>query len=221
MNLANKITFVRVLLIPVIVILLLLTPASWVNYEAITQLGNLNVFSIGNYHLPLTYLIAGILFIVASLTDMLDGYVARKYNMVTNFGKFFDAIADKLLTNSVLIIFACFGILPIWLCIILICRDFIIDVVRQILANSAVVMAANKMGKIRATAEMVGLSILFFLGAQCWDNFNQFGWINQVILIPMYVTVVLSILSAVIYINANKKVLFDSSTEKNDEKKSK
>ncbi|AUM62938.1 CDP-diacylglycerol--glycerol-3-phosphate 3-phosphatidyltransferase [Spiroplasma monobiae] len=221
MNLANKITLIRILLIPIIVVLMLITPAPMVSYPGIETLQDKNVMAIGSYHLPWTYLVAGILFILASLTDMLDGYIARKYNMVTNFGKFFDSIADKLLTNAVLIIFACFGVLPIWMCVILICRDFIIDVVRQILAKSSVVMAANQMGRIRATAEMLGLSILFFFGAQCWDNFIEYGWINQVVMIPMYITTVLSILSAGIYIHANRKVLFDSSTEKNNEKKSK
>ncbi|WP_338984804.1 CDP-diacylglycerol--glycerol-3-phosphate 3-phosphatidyltransferase [Spiroplasma endosymbiont of Diplazon laetatorius] len=221
MNLANKITLVRIMLIPIIVVLLLITPANQVGYDGIKAIEGWNVFEIGKYSLPGTYLIAGVLFIIASLTDMLDGYVARKYNMVTNFGKFFDSIADKLLTNAVLIIFACFQILPIWMCVILICRDFIIDVVRQILATSAVVMAANQMGRIRATAEMLGLTILFFFGIQCWEGAYEFGWINQVVMIPMYLTTVLSILSAGIYIHANRKVLFDGSTEKNNEKKSK
>ncbi|QHX36952.1 CDP-diacylglycerol--glycerol-3-phosphate 3-phosphatidyltransferase [Spiroplasma sp. BIUS-1] len=220
MNLANKITLVRILLIPLIVLLLLLTPAPLVNYEGLQILEKANL-EIGNYSLPITYLVAGVLFIIASLTDMLDGYVARKYKMVTNFGKFFDSIADKLLTNAILVIFACFKILPIWMCVILVSRDFIIDVVRQILATSSVVMAANQMGRIRATAEMVGLSLLFFVGLQCWSNWSEFDWLNQVILIPMYLTTVLSILSAGIYIHANRKVLFDSSVEKNNEKKSK
>ncbi|AGR42421.1 CDP-diacylglycerol--glycerol-3-phosphate 3-phosphatidyltransferase [Spiroplasma diminutum] len=218
MNLANKITLVRILLIPIIVVLLLLTPMDSVGYNGVDIFRN--GISIGNYQLSWTYLISGILFIIASLTDLLDGYVARKYNMVTNFGKFFDSIADKLLTNAVLIIFACFKILPIWMCVILICRDFIIDVVRQVLANSTIVMAANQMGRIRATVEMIGISILFFLGLQSWSNIYEFGLINQLVLIPMYITTILSILSAGIYMYSNRKVLFDSSMEKtNNEKK--
>jgi len=101
---------IRICLIPIIITLMLLT-----SFENTTPFYNVfsNYIQLGNYKLPYTYLIAGVLFIIASLTDALDGYIARKYKQVTNFGKFFDTIADKLLTNSVLIVFACASILPI------------------------------------------------------------------------------------------------------------
>ncbi|AGR41555.1 CDP-diacylglycerol--glycerol-3-phosphate 3-phosphatidyltransferase [Spiroplasma taiwanense] len=219
MNLANKITMVRIILIPIIIILLLLSPNFY-------QVFNNNIKIGENYELSIAYLIAGILFIIASLTDMLDGYIARKYNMVTNFGKFFDSIADKLLTNSVLIVFACgqIPLIPVWMCVILICRDFLIDVVRQVLANSSYVMAANKMGKYKATFEMIGLSLLFFIGLGTFKNLSnlgEYGGINQLIMIPMYITVILSIISAAIYIYLNRKMLFNISTERgtSDDKK--
>ncbi|WP_338971558.1 CDP-diacylglycerol--glycerol-3-phosphate 3-phosphatidyltransferase [Spiroplasma endosymbiont of Panorpa germanica] len=225
MNWANRITMIRLLLIPIIIILMIIhqfpgTPMFSVWNQTI------NVGQ--NYQLPVAYLIAGILFIIAALTDFLDGYVARKFNQVTTFGKFFDAIADKVLTNTVLIVFACAGIVPIWMAIILIARDFIIDAVRQILATKEVVMAANQMGKIRAAMEMIGMSLLFFVGFRMFNGslqgngaFDEFGWINQVALIPMYIATVLSVLSAGIYIGANRKQLFDTTVISKSDKKEK
>ncbi len=222
MNWANRITMIRICLIPIIITLMLLT-----SFENTTPFYNVfsNYIQLGNYKLPYAYLIAGVLFIIASLTDALDGYIARKYKQVTNFGKFFDTIADKLLTNSVLIVFACASILPIWMVIILIARDFIIDVVRQILASSNYVMAANKLGKYKAAVEMISLSSLFFVGYKMFDGvrmgtgkFDEFGWINQLLMIPMYIATILSIVSAINYIYLNRKTLFDRTGKDNAEK---
>jgi CDP-diacylglycerol--glycerol-3-phosphate 3-phosphatidyltransferase len=209
MNWANRVTILRLIFIPIIGILMTLPSVNGVFYGVLTDWE----LHVGSYHLNYLYLIAGILFIIASLTDMLDGYLARKYNQVTTFGKFFDSIADKLLTNTVLIIFAVCQILPVWMVVLLICRDFLIDVVRQILATSNVVMAANKLGKYRAAVEMLGLTILFFVG---WTNFTgatfsgtgEYGYINQIVMIPMYVATLLSVISAFNYIALNRRVLF-------------
>ncbi|AXK51372.1 CDP-diacylglycerol--glycerol-3-phosphate 3-phosphatidyltransferase [Spiroplasma alleghenense] len=215
MNWANRITMVRLLLIPVIIIMMIIYqfPNSPL-FDAWNQ-----TIEIGeNYKLPIAYLVAGILFITAALTDFLDGYVARKFNQVTTFGKFFDSIADKILTNTVLIVFACAGIIPVWMAVILIGRDFLIDVVRQILATKKVVMAANQLGRVKAAVEMVGMSLLFFAGFRMFNGsvhgtgtFDEFGWINQLLMIPMYVATVLSITSAGVYIYFNRKELFDTS----------
>ncbi|QGS52306.1 CDP-diacylglycerol--glycerol-3-phosphate 3-phosphatidyltransferase [Spiroplasma tabanidicola] len=222
MNWANRITMIRIILIPIIITLMIIC-----NFDNNANLlyGVFNkAINISNYSLPYAYLIAGILFIVASLTDALDGYIARKYNQITTFGKFFDSIADKLLTNSVLIVFAIGGIIPVWMCVILICRDFLIDVVRQILASSNTIMAADKLGKYRATFEMIGLTILFFVGFRFFNGsfqgktkFDEYGWINQIIMIPMYITTVLCIASALNYIIKNKKVLFNTSSLKKED----
>ncbi|AHI54080.1 CDP-diacylglycerol-glycerol-3-phosphate 3-phosphatidyltransferase [Spiroplasma sabaudiense Ar-1343] len=225
MNWANRITMIRLLLIPVIVILMVFYqfPGSPL-FDVWNQTINIGT----HYQLPIAYLVAGILFIIAAFTDFLDGYIARKFNQVTTFGKFFDAIADKVLTNTVLIVFACSGIVPIWMAVVLIARDFIIDAVRQILATKEVIMAANWMGKIRAAMEMVGMSLLFFVGFRMFNgstqgtgNFDEFGWINQVVMIPMYIATVLSVVSAGIYISLNRKQLFDTTviSKKVDEKK--
>ncbi|AKX34085.1 CDP-diacylglycerol-glycerol-3-phosphate 3-phosphatidyltransferase [Spiroplasma litorale] len=224
MNWANKITLIRIALIPIIIVLMILCNF---NNDANLLYGVFNkAIVFGNYSLPYLYLIAGILFIIASLTDALDGYIARKYNQVTTFGKFFDSIADKLLTNSVLIVFSIAGIIPVWMCVILICRDFLIDVVRQILASNNSIMSADKLGKYRATFEMIGLTILFFVGYRFFngsanDNgmYDNYGWINQIVMIPMYITTILCIVSALNYMYKNRKILFDVKGNNSGDKK--
>lgn len=217
MNWANRITMFRIVLLPAIIILMLLHNF---NDSVDGFFGVMNqTIDFKGYHLPLSYLIAGILFILASLSDALDGMIARKYNLVSTFGKFFDAIADKMLTNSVLIVFTVANFIPVWMCVILICRDFLIDVVRQILATSKVVMSANNLGKYRAAFEMLGLSILFFASYKMFDGQEEYGWVNQVILIPMYIATALSVISAVNYVYLNRVVLFDMSTKAGTDKK--
>lgn len=211
MNWPNRISLFRILLIPIILVLMVLP-----NIGPFFNLWDQGINSSG-YHLPYSYLIAGILFIIASLSDMLDGYIARKYNMITTFGKFFDSIADKLLTNLVLIVFGIAQMVPIWMVVVLIARDFIIDVVRQILASANVVMAADKLGKYRAAFEMVGLSILFFASFAFMGGspnktgtYDEYGWINQIIMIPMYISTILCIVSAINYMYMNRKALFST-----------
>lgn len=216
MNWANLITLIRIFLIPVIIALMVIVPfenSSLYNGwdQWLTIKGN-NV----TYSLPISYLIAGILFIIASLTDLLDGFIAHRYNQVTTFGKFFDSIADKLLTNTVLIVFACANIIPVWMVVLLIARDFVIDVVRQILATQKVVMAANQLGRVRAAMEMFGMTILFFIGFRMFNGhslktgeWDEFGWVNQIIMIPMYLATVLSLAAGGNYIFLNRKTLFD------------
>lgn len=205
MNLPNVISLVRIILVPVIVVLML------VNQN--------HVLSINHYHLSVTWLIAGVFFIVASLSDFLDGYLARKLNKVTNFGKFFDSIADKFLTSAVLIVMSYVKIMPIWITLVLILRDFLIDALRQILATKKVVLAANWYGKWKTAFQMLGLTILFFVG---YKNFNgnvsgnglydQYGLINQLLLIPMYIGTILSLYSAGVYLSLNYKYLMPKST---------
>lgn len=207
MNLANKITTFRMILIPAIIVLMILYNFNGLvpNFYQVIDI----TFNIGDvYSLPLSYLIAGVLFIIASLTDFLDGYIARKYNQITTFGKFFDSTADKMLTNSVLIVFTVANFIPIWLCVILICRDFLIDAFRQVLAMSSFAMQANKLGKYRAACQMFGLSLLFFFGNKMFVSdlpmFGFFGWVNLIVLTPLHMATLLSIISAINYIVINK-----------------
>ncbi|WP_381414949.1 CDP-diacylglycerol--glycerol-3-phosphate 3-phosphatidyltransferase [Spiroplasma endosymbiont of Anurida maritima] len=208
MNLANKITMIRMILIPFIIVLMIIFPFGLLFNVWDTTIGT------EHYQLPISYLIGGVLFVLASITDAIDGYVARSRKQITTFGKFFDAIADKLLTNSVLIIFTVANMVPIWLTLIFVLRDFLIDAVRQVLATKKVVMAANKAGKYRAATEMLGLTILFFVGNGIIVNIDingsmgMYGFINQIVLIPLYISAFLSVYSAYNYMKINRKALF-------------
>ncbi|MBE4703930.1 CDP-diacylglycerol--glycerol-3-phosphate 3-phosphatidyltransferase [Spiroplasma platyhelix] len=207
MNLPNSISLVRILLIPIILVLML------VNWDQ-------SIIS-GSYELPVAWLLAGIFFVIAAVSDYIDGYLARKLNQVTTFGKFFDSIADKLLTNSVLIVMSYLEIVPIWLTLILVMRDFLIDALRQILASKQVIMEANWYGKWKAAFQMFGLTLLFFVSYQHFNGsatgnalYDQYGVVNQVVLIPMYLTLALSLYSAGVYFYLNYHYLLSGEAKK-------
>jgi len=155
MNLANKITMSRIVM-SVIIMVLLLFPFELVGVDMPTFLIN------GNIYLELKYIIAGVLFIIASLTDFFDGRVARKYNMVTDFGKMVDAISDKLLTNTVLIILACDGLVSPIVAVVIIARDIIVDSIKMIVGNKGKAVAAIKVAKYKTASLMFGLALTLF-----------------------------------------------------------
>lgn len=155
MNLANKITMSRIIM-SVMIMIILLFPFELVGIDMPRYVFN------GNIYLKLEYLIAGILFIVASLTDFFDGYVARKYNMVTDFGKMVDAISDKLLTNTVLIILACDGMISPIIATVIIARDIVVDSIKMIIGNKGKAVAAIKVAKYKTASLMFGLTLTFF-----------------------------------------------------------
>ena len=155
MNTANKITMSRIVM-SVIIILLLLFPFDQVGLEFPTYLIN------GNILIDLKYIIVGILFIIASLTDFFDGYVARKYNLVTDFGKMMDAISDKLLTNSVLIILGCNGKISTVIVVIIIIRDIIVDSIKMVIGNKGAAVAAIGIAKVKTATLMVGIVLTLF-----------------------------------------------------------
>ena len=144
MNLPNKLTTFRVILIPFFVFFLLAP-----YFEGY-----------GNY-------IALVIFIVASLTDFLDGKIARKYNLVTNFGKFMDPLADKLLVCSALICLIALDRIPAWIVIVIISREFIISGFRLIAADNGVVIAASYWGKFKTASQMVTVILYFFFSSFC------------------------------------------------------
>ncbi len=155
MNKANKITISRIIM-SVIILILLLVPFEQFNIE-------LPVWTVGKrVLLDSKYVIAGVLFIIASLTDFLDGYIARKYNMVTDFGKMIDAISDKLLTNTVLVVLACNQLISPVIAVVIIARDIVVDSIKMLIGNKGKAVAAIPIAKVKTATLMVGLTLTFF-----------------------------------------------------------
>ena len=178
MNLPNKLTILRVIMIPVFLVFLLTDCA-----------GDASKY------------IAAAVFVLASLTDMLDGRIARKYNLVTNFGKFMDPLADKLLVCSALIAFVELGYLPAWIVIIIISREFIISGFRLIAADKGVVIAANYWGKFKTTFQLI-MTILLILQL-------DYPYADTVEWIFVYIALALTVISLVDYIYRNIGVMSD------------
>lgn len=152
MNLPNKITISRILMIPFF-ILIMSVDFGW---------GMVRVFGTD---MPVEHLIGALLFIVASTTDWIDGYIARKYNLVTNFGKFLDPLADKLLVSAALIILVELQLAAAWIVIAIICREFAVTGLRLILAETGEVVAANTLGKIKTWTQIIAIAVLLLHNA--------------------------------------------------------
>ena len=177
MNLPNKLTVLRVCMIPFFVVMLLLNGGENQTYRYI----------------------AAAIFIVASLTDMLDGKIARKYNLVTNFGKFMDPLADKLLVCSALICLVDLKQLPAWMVIVIISREFIISGFRLVASDNGIVIAASYWGKFKTTFQML-MVIVLILNVQM-PFFQILGKILT------YAALILTVVSLIDYIVKNKDVL--------------
>lgn len=184
MNLPNKLTIFRVILIPFFVFFLL----------ADIGLGTL------------APVLALIIFIVASLTDMLDGKIARKYNLVTNFGKFMDPLADKLLVCSALICLIELEKVPSWIVIVIIAREFIISGFRLIAAEHQIVIAASMWGKFKTTFQMVAI-ILLILDCAWGIWIGSVNVIHVLGTVMIYAALVLTVVSLIDYLVKNKQVL--------------
>ena len=154
MNLANKITLSRIIM-TIIIIFVLLFPFYLVNIH-------FPQYNVNGVIIDLRYIIAGVLFIIASITDFIDGKIARSKNMVTDTGKMLDAIADKVLVNSVLVIFASNGFIHPIIAVIYIFRDEVVNALRMHAAKNGMVVAAGMTGKIKTFAMMTGLTLMFF-----------------------------------------------------------
>lgn len=155
MNLANKITISRVVL-SIVIMILLLFPFEGLGLDLPSYVVN------GNIYVELKYIIAGVLFIIASLTDFIDGRVARKYNMVTDFGKMIDAISDKMLTNSLLVILASNGMISPVIAVIFIVRDIAVDSIKMVVGNKGHAVAAIGIAKLKTATLMFGLVFTLF-----------------------------------------------------------
>lgn len=148
------------------------------------------------------YIVAGFLFIIASITDFIDGYLARKNNQVTNTGKMLDAIADKILVNSVLIILASQGFISVIIPVVIVLRDIFVDAIKMEAAGKGKVVAAIKSGKIKTAALMVGIALTFFYNLP-FESFNV-----RVSDFLLYFAMIMSIISAIEYFTLNKNIIF-------------
>ena len=155
MNLANKITMLRVIL-AIVIMIILLFPFEVLGLDMPSYVVH------GNIYIELKYIIAGVLFILASLTDFIDGRVARKYNMVTDFGKMIDAISDKMLTNSLLVILSYSGMISPVIAVIFIVRDIAVDSMKMVVGNKGHAVAAIGTAKLKTATLMVGLTLTLF-----------------------------------------------------------
>lgn len=196
MNTANKITMSRIIL-AIIILIVLLFPWHQIGVDMPTYEIN------GNIIVELEYIIAGILFIVASLTDFIDGKVARKYNMVTDFGKMIDAISDKILTNTLIVVLACDGMVSPIIAVIIIGRDIIVDSIKMLIGNKGKAVAAIGVAKLKTASLMIGLTLKLFydLPFSLW-----FSGISDFLLI---LAAVLSIISGAKYYMMAREYITD------------
>ena len=155
MNTANKITMSRIFL-SVIILIILLFPWHQAGVDMPVYVVN------GEITVELKYIIAGVLFIIASLTDFIDGHIARKYNMVTDFGKMIDAISDKILTNTMIVVLACDNMVHPVIAVIIIARDIIVDSIKMLVGNKGKAVAAINVAKYKTASLMVGLTLKLF-----------------------------------------------------------
>lgn len=194
MNLANRITMIRIFL-TVLLIVLLLFPFYMVNIEFPKVL-------IGTITVDIKYFIAAGLFAVASITDFIDGHIARSRNMVTDFGKMTDAIADKMLVNSSLIILTAQGMVSPAITVIIVLRDTVVDTIKMIAGSKGKVVAAIKSGKIKTTFLMLG--IIFTM---CYNlPFELFNL--DIASFLLVLATIFAIISGIQYYIMNKDIIF-------------
>ena len=197
MNLPNKLTVVRMIL-SVIIIGLLLFP-----FDAI-GISIPKIFINERLVIDVKYIISGVLFIIASVTDFLDGYIARKYNLITDLGKMLDAIADKMLVNSVLIILASTGFIHPIIAVVVVFRDTVVNTIKMIAGSKGKVVAAIKSGKLKTACLMVGITLTLFY------NLPFELWNLKVSDFLLVIAAILSIVSAVQYFSQNKNLIFEN-----------
>ena len=197
MNLPNKLTLFRIILVPIMVII------SLINIQ-----GSL-------FGIPITMIILDIIFIIASLTDKLDGALARKYNQITTFGKFLDPIADKILVVASMIMLVEFNKLPAWIPIIVVFREFVVSGYRLIaVEKNGKVIAANIWGKLKTATQMVAIILMFLdnnaYGAFIQNNLTGFSLVlNIVATTLMTISVIATIFSGYEYLKGGKDLLKD------------
>ena len=199
MNLPTKLTVLRIVL-AVLVMILLMFPFDAVGIS-------IPVIRAG-IDMNLIYIISGIIFLIASFTDFLDGYLARRNNQVTDTGKMLDAIADKILVNPILIIFAAEGLISPIVPVIVVVRDIVVNTIKMEAAAKGKVVAAIKSGKIKTAALMIGMVLLFFSNM----TFELIG--IRADLFFIYFATIMSLVSMVQYFFLNKNIIFENLAKK-------
>ena len=164
--------------------------------------------------LPHRFLIACVIFAIASITDAVDGYLARKNNQITNFGKFLDPIADKILTTSALLAFMSMGLCNIWIVMLVLTREFAIASVRMIAASGGVVIPANTWGKLKTVSQMIFTILIMILGEAYFiveksysDLFVKLPDLSLISNGLLWITAVLTVVSGVIYLKDSRKII--------------
>ena len=192
MNIANRLTIARIVMIPVFLLMMCFQKDA---------LGTVNVLQ---SNLSVSWILAMIIFTIASITDFLDGYLARKYHLITNFGKFADPLADKLLVMTAFITLVGAGVIPMWIVAVIVCRELAVTGLRLLLVNDGEVLAAAWPGKVKTATQM--LAIIFLL----IDDFPVKGLPFSIGTILLYVCLVATVYSGVDYFIKNKNVFADS-----------
>lgn len=196
MNLPNKLTLTRILFVPILILIYMFP------YE-LTGI-HIPVFHVLNADISLVNIIIFVIFSVASMTDLLDGQIARRKKLITTFGKFADPIADKLLVNTIFMLLASDGTISIIVPIIMISRDTIVDAIRLVAANRQIVIAAKPLGKLKTVTQMVGLC--FILLSDFPFSFFNFP-IGDVLI---WIACIVSIASGIDYFVSSKDILTES-----------
>ena len=192
MNIANRLTIARIVMIPLFLLMMCFPKDT---------LGMVNVF---HSNLSVSWVLAMIIFTIASITDFLDGYLARKYHLITNFGKFADPLADKLLVMTAFITLVGASVIPMWIVAVIVCRELAVTGLRLLLVNDGEVLAAAWPGKVKTSTQM--LAIIFLL----IDDFPVKGLPFSIGTILLYVCLVATVYSGVDYFIKNKHVFADS-----------
>lgn len=189
MNLPNKLSLFRVVLVPVLVVFY--------------YLGSRQIYGVTESNIYDFFLMP--IFVVASLTDFLDGYIARSRNLVTVFGKFIDPLADKLIVMAALLVLVDAGVVAMWIPVVILSREFIVTGIRLVAVSEGNVIAASNLGKYKTASTMIALVILLAL-----PYFPTLEWLKMTGMVILYVGTALTIISGVDYFNKNKETITSS-----------